>query len=135
MQFKIAISNAIYYLQVFELLMRDGVFWPMRMLRTYRSLRTLLFMAISGVVIDSMYLNSDSVFWLFKPLKRYPKSQLIDINENMIKPTEQFHICHHKNSCNAHIAQVRSCFLFIFLTNHVSSEILTKFELLPFLGV
>lgn len=92
------------------MLVRDGTLWPMRMLRTYRSLRTLLFMAISGIVVDSMYLNSDSIFWLFKPLKKYRNAsntskvdQTVEFNSD---DTDSGNICYHKNDCHSHITQV-----------------------------
>lgn len=88
---------------VFDILVRDGTLWPMRMLRTYKSLRVLLFMVISGIVVDSMYLNNDSIFWLFKPLKKYQKSL-----DNHSEATNQHHICHHKSNCNSHIVRVRT---------------------------
>lgn len=93
--------------------MRDGSLWPLRILKTHRSLRTLLFMILSGVIVDSMYLNSDSVFWLFKPLKKYRKP-----NENVLtesKPTNQHHICHHRNSCESHISKVKLILIIFFL--------------------
>lgn len=99
--------------------MRNGSLWPLRMLKTHRSLRTLLFMVLSGVIVDSMYLNSDSVFWLFKPLKKYKKS-----DENVSiesKPTNRHHICHHKNSCESHISKVFVIQnLYIFKRNFLS---------------
>lgn len=110
-------------LQVFDMLIRDGSLWPMRMLRTHKSLRTFLFMILSGVIVDSMYLNSDSMFWLFKPHKKYRKpidskhansdngandvngvngvNSVYNINSN-----KGSHVCHHKDNCNSHISQV-----------------------------
>lgn len=110
-KYSLSVKNETHFrshlsLQVFDMLVRDGTLWPMRMLRTYKSLRTLLFMIISGIVVDSMYLNRDSVFWLFKPLKKYRKP--LDNHTNNRKPAEHHHICHHKNSCDSHIAHVRT---------------------------
>ena len=64
-------------------------------------------MVLSGIIVDSMYLNSDSMLWLFKPLKKYQKSNDV-INEDVdgIKSIIGSHICHHKNDCNTHISQV-----------------------------
>lgn len=99
-------------LQVFDILMRDGSLWPLRMLKTHRSLRTLLFMIMSGVIVDSMYLNSDSVFWLFKPLKKYRKH--IENTTNESKPTDHNHICHHRHTCDTHILKVMT-YTFVWL--------------------
>lgn len=102
-------------LQVFDILIRDGSLWPMQLLRTHKSLRTFLFMVLSGIIVDSMYLNSESMLWLFKPLKKYRKP--IDgrcangancgNDVHGIKPIKGLHVCHHKDSCNSHISQVR----------------------------
>lgn len=54
--------------------------------------------------MDSMYLNNDSVLWLFKPLKNYRRP--VDGHANEVKPNNQHHICHHDNSCESHILQV-----------------------------
>lgn len=106
------------------MLIRDGSLWPMRLLRTHKSLRTLLFMVLSGIIVDTMYLNSDSMFWLFKPLKKYRKpinggyangsngingvDRVNGVNgvHNGIKSITGSHVCHHKDSCNSHILQV-----------------------------
>lgn len=113
------------------MLVRDGTLWPMRMLRTYKVLRTLLFMVCSGVIIDSMYLNSESAFWLFKPLKKYSKRIYAANGTHKANGSNGIHrengthipheinatnatskavkcVCHHKNSCNTHIYQVHS---------------------------
>lgn len=106
------------------MLIRDGSIWPMRMLRSHKSLRTLLFMALSGVIVDSLYLNSDSMFWLFKPLKKHRKSTdgryMNGVNGVMgangtngvngihnTKSIKVSHVCHHKGSCSSHNSQVR----------------------------
>lgn len=93
----------------------------MQMLRSHKSLRTFLFMVLSGVIVDSMYLNSDSMFWLFKPLKKYRKSIKYTngangINgtngtngvngSNAIKFNKVPHVCCHKGDCNSHVSQV-----------------------------
>lgn len=96
--------EGVFILQVFDILLRDGSLWPLKLLKYYRSLRILLFMVLSGVIVDSMYLNSESVFWLFKPLKKYKQPNNDKIN-HLTKPINR-NICHHKNSCNSHILQV-----------------------------
>lgn len=85
------------------MLIRDGSLWPMRMLRTYKQLRTLLFMVSSAIIVDSLYLNSDAAFWLFKPLKKYAKH-----DDHNAKPIDEdrHHICHHAKGCDFHILQV-----------------------------
>lgn len=114
-------------LQVLDMLIRDGSLWPLRMLRTHKSLRTLLFMFLSGIIVDSMYLNSDSMFWLFKPLKKYRKPTSGRYTNGVngvhgvngmnvvngvngvhgVKTSTGSHVCHHKDSCNSHTLQVR----------------------------
>lgn len=98
------------------MLVRGSSFWPMKMIRTYKPLRTLLFMISSGIIVDSMYLDSDSVFWLFKPLKKYKQRTHNHVNDNGHcngngNGTSKFaaihHICHHKENCDSHTLQVR----------------------------
>ncbi|XP_055324798.1 uncharacterized protein LOC129579145 [Sitodiplosis mosellana] len=112
---------------VFDILMRDGSLWPMRMLKTHRSLRTLLFMVLSGVIVDSMYLNSDSVFWLFKPLKKYQKP--IEKVPSESKPIDRHHICHHKNSCDSHILHVFKTYLMLGMALEVLKAFFGNFGL------
>lgn len=118
------------------MLVRGSSFWPMKMIRTFKPLRTLLFMISSGIIVDSMYLDSESVFWLFKPLKKYIKRTHSHVNGNgygngcgngTSKSAAIHHFCHHKKNCDYHILQVRkfactilNCFL------HFSFTILKK---------
>lgn len=92
------------FFQSFELLVRDGSLWPLRMLKTHRSVRTLFFMILSGILMDSMYLNSDSIIWLFKPNRKYKVEN--DVSSNETKSFDQHHICNHKKNCKSHILQV-----------------------------
>lgn len=110
------------------MLIREGSLWPLRMLRTHKSLRTLLFMVLSGVIVDCMYLSSDSMLWLFKPLKKYRKpidgryanggangvnsvNGVAGVNGNGVNGVHAAksagsHVCHHKDSCKSHNLQV-----------------------------
>lgn len=106
-------------MQCFDMLVRDGSFWPLRMLKFHRSLRTLLFMVLSGIIVDSMYLNSDSVLWLFKAVKKY-KPIPIDAHSDETKPFNRTnHVCSHSKSCNSHVLQVCLHFIYAIHSNNI----------------
>lgn len=81
--------------KVFDMLTRDGSVWPLKLLFRSNVFRTLLFMGLSGIIMDSLYMDTSSAFWLFHPTKTRVKS---------IKyPNE---ICQHENTCDIYATQV-----------------------------
>lgn len=98
------------------MLVRGSSFWPMKIIRTYKPLRTLLFMIFTGIIVDSMYLDSESVFWLFKPLKKYIKRTHSHVNGNgygngTSKSAAIHHFCHH-TQIHMHFFKLFSSFFF-----------------------
>lgn len=81
--------------QIFDMLTRDGSVWPLKLLFRSNVLRTLLFMGLSGIILDSLYMDTSSAYWLFHPTKTRVKS-----NKYPDK------ICHHENTCDIHATQV-----------------------------
>lgn len=77
------------------MLTRDGSIWPLKLLFRSNVFRTLLFMGLSGIIMDSLYMNTSSAFWLFHPTKTRVKSVKYP-NEN----------CHHENTCDIYATQV-----------------------------
>ncbi|XP_031619736.1 uncharacterized protein LOC116338537 [Contarinia nasturtii] len=112
----------------FDILVRDGSLWPLRMLKTYRSLRTIFFMILSGIIVDSMYLNGDSIIWLFKPLRKYKPKIENDISSNKTKPFDQHHICDHKRiSCKSYILQVFRTYLMLGMALEILKSLFSNF--------
>lgn len=99
-----------------EMLIRDGSIWPCNIVQSSRFVRTLMFMGLSGIILDSINMDMGSAFWLFHPVKSrngIENRYLHDMIQNkestyLLNFMEKSSACQHKTNCFVHNKKVNT---------------------------
>lgn len=81
-----------------------------------------MFMGFSGVILDSLYVDNSSAFWLFHPIKKRSTTENGFVHElpasnDIFDLTKKTDICAHKMNCLMHNKQVCILEKRLFRTN------------------
>lgn len=99
----------LFFAKHLEMLIRDGTIWPWNLVQSSTFVRTLMFMGLSGIILDSIYMDNSSAFWLFHPVKSrngiengYMHDMTHKESTHLLNFMEISSACHHKNNCFVH---------------------------------
>lgn len=112
--------------QIFEILIRDGAIFPLKLIRNSNVIRMLTFMGVSAFILDTVHVMGGHVFWLIQPF-RQPATPLTNNNEE----EKDQEICLHKNStCESYVWQALKNYSSIGICLEVIKALYSNFGLI-----
>lgn len=106
-----------FVFQIFEILIRDGSIFPLKLIRNSNVVRMLTFMGISAYILDTLHVLGGHAFWIIQPF-RQPKN----VDESDRK------VCLHKNtSCDSYVFQALKNYTSIGLCLEIAKALFRNF--------
>lgn len=113
--------------QIFEILIREGSIYPLKLIRNSNVMRMLTFMGISAFILDAVHVAGGHVFWIIQPFRRPANEN----NNNNNVDEKKSEICLHKNSsCETYILQGLRNYATIGICLEIVKALFSNFSLI-----